>query len=171
MFFLHKFSSVKVCQWFVTGRWFSPGTLLSSTNKTDRHDINEILLKVALNTRNQTIKLLPKNKCIFYKAAAYWWSTVSCCFILFCQFCLMMGSMFLINRYWVSVPHCFIFREHWLFNYQVFKSFGNICKKKKKKKMQNIVDVAGNYDMLHQKFCFDIILCIIEQRVLSKNVF
>ena len=28
----------------------SPGTPVSSTNKTDRHDINEILLKVALNT-------------------------------------------------------------------------------------------------------------------------
>ena len=31
-------------------RWFSPGTLVSSTNKTDHHDITEILLKVALNT-------------------------------------------------------------------------------------------------------------------------
>ena len=37
----------KVCQWLVAGQWFSPG---SSTNKTDRHDIAEILLKVALNT-------------------------------------------------------------------------------------------------------------------------
>jgi hypothetical protein len=34
----------------VTGWWFSPGTPVSSTNKTDRHDIAEILLKVALNT-------------------------------------------------------------------------------------------------------------------------
>jgi len=33
-----------------TGRWFSLGTPVSSTNKTDRHDITEILLKVALNT-------------------------------------------------------------------------------------------------------------------------
>jgi len=32
------------------GQWFSPGTLVSSTNKTDRHGITEILLKVALNT-------------------------------------------------------------------------------------------------------------------------
>ena len=32
------------------GRWFSPGTLVSSTDKIDRHDIAEILLKVALNT-------------------------------------------------------------------------------------------------------------------------
>jgi hypothetical protein len=36
----------KVCQWLFTGRWFS---LVSSTNKTDCHDITEILLKVVLN--------------------------------------------------------------------------------------------------------------------------
>jgi hypothetical protein len=37
------------------GRWFSSGTLASSTTKTGRHDIAEILLKVALNTKNQSI--------------------------------------------------------------------------------------------------------------------
>jgi hypothetical protein len=35
------------------GRWFSPGTPATSTTKTGRHDIAEILLKVALNTKNQ----------------------------------------------------------------------------------------------------------------------
>jgi hypothetical protein len=39
----------KVCQ------WLSPGTPISSINKTGLHDITEILLKVALNTINQTI--------------------------------------------------------------------------------------------------------------------
>jgi hypothetical protein len=34
----------------VNFRWFSPGLPVSSTNKTDRHDITEILLKVALDT-------------------------------------------------------------------------------------------------------------------------
>ena len=34
----------KVCQWLATGRWFSPGTLISSTQKTDRHDIAGMLL-------------------------------------------------------------------------------------------------------------------------------
>ena len=43
----------KGCQRLATGRWFFPGTPVSSTNKTDRHDITEILLKVALNTINQ----------------------------------------------------------------------------------------------------------------------
>ena len=32
------------------GRWFSPGTLVSSLNKTDSHDITEMWLKVALST-------------------------------------------------------------------------------------------------------------------------
>jgi hypothetical protein len=36
-------------------QWFSPGTPASSTTKTGRHDKAEILLKVALNTKNQSI--------------------------------------------------------------------------------------------------------------------
>ena len=40
----------KVCQRLMAGWWFSPGTLISSTSKTDHYDITEILLKVALNT-------------------------------------------------------------------------------------------------------------------------
>jgi hypothetical protein len=36
------------------GQWFSPGTPASSTTKTGRHDIAEILLKVALNTNLET---------------------------------------------------------------------------------------------------------------------
>jgi hypothetical protein len=43
---------MKVCQYLVTGRWFSQGTPVSSTNKTDHQDIAEILLKVALNSIN-----------------------------------------------------------------------------------------------------------------------
>ena len=44
----------KVCQWLATGWCFFPCPTVSSTNKTDRHDITEILLKVALNTVKQT---------------------------------------------------------------------------------------------------------------------
>jgi hypothetical protein len=36
------------------GLWFSTDTPASSTNKTGHHDIAEILLKVALNTKIQT---------------------------------------------------------------------------------------------------------------------
>ena len=38
----------------MTGQWFSPGTPASFTNETDRHDITEILLKVVIDTINQT---------------------------------------------------------------------------------------------------------------------
>jgi hypothetical protein len=48
--------SDKVCQWLSTGKWFTPSPPVSSTNKTDRHDITEILLNVALNTIKQTNK-------------------------------------------------------------------------------------------------------------------
>jgi hypothetical protein len=39
------------------GQWFSPGTQASSTTKTGRHGITEMLLKVALSTKksNQII--------------------------------------------------------------------------------------------------------------------
>jgi len=40
----------KVSEGLAVGRWFSPNTPVSSANKTDRHDLTEILLKVALNT-------------------------------------------------------------------------------------------------------------------------
>jgi hypothetical protein len=45
------------CTFFGAGRWFSPGTPVSSTNKTDGHDITEILLKVELNTIILTLPL------------------------------------------------------------------------------------------------------------------
>ena len=48
--------------------WFSPGTpVFVSTNRTDRHDITEILLKVALNTTSITLhcRNVP---CTFYIA-------------------------------------------------------------------------------------------------------
>jgi hypothetical protein len=46
-------ASDKVYQLLAHGLWFSPGTPVSSTTKTGRHDIAEILLKVALSSINQ----------------------------------------------------------------------------------------------------------------------
>ena len=67
----------KVCHWLATGWWFSPGPPVSSTNKTDRHDITEILLKVALNTFKQTKQTNNESKMVniarhdieYYKSA------------------------------------------------------------------------------------------------------
>jgi hypothetical protein len=49
----------KVCQWLATDRWFSPGTLVSSTNKFDSHDI--IQLSPLLEC-DPTVCLLEKSK-------------------------------------------------------------------------------------------------------------
>ena len=58
-------ASDKVYQLFAHGRWFSPCTPASSTTKTGRHDIAEILLKVAIkhqksikSTHNSLMKAL-----------------------------------------------------------------------------------------------------------------
>jgi hypothetical protein len=57
-------ASDKVYQLLAHGRWFSPGTPVSSTTKTGRHDVAEILLKVALNTKksNPTNQIIGKRR-------------------------------------------------------------------------------------------------------------
>ena len=49
-------ASDKVYQLLAQGRWFSQSTPAPSTTKTGRHDIAEILLKVALNTKKFKFK-------------------------------------------------------------------------------------------------------------------
>ena len=61
-------ASDKVYQLLAHGRWFSPGTPASSTTKSGRHDIAEILLKVALKhqiKKNNQNKLLFINRSLF----------------------------------------------------------------------------------------------------------
>ena len=50
---------------FEAGWWFSPGTPIFPTNKTDRHDITEILLKwCQTHNRNPiNIWIVDKNPC------------------------------------------------------------------------------------------------------------
>jgi hypothetical protein len=56
----------KVYQLLAHGRWFSPDTPVSSTTKTGRHDIAEILLKVALNTISQIKSKLFSERDVIY---------------------------------------------------------------------------------------------------------
>ena len=56
-------ASDKVYQLLAHGRWFSPGIPASFTAKIGRHDIAEILLKVALNTIH---KYINQSFIIFY---------------------------------------------------------------------------------------------------------
>jgi hypothetical protein len=75
----------KICQWLATGRWFSPGTVVSSTNKTDDHDITEILLKVALNTIKPTnhfqqyYNYIVAVNFIGWGNCTIWWKLQTCC--------------------------------------------------------------------------------------------
>jgi hypothetical protein len=61
-----KSSEVKLIQHYVIKvcQWFSPGSPVSSTNKTDCHDITEIVLKVALSTINLTYVFSVNFNCI-----------------------------------------------------------------------------------------------------------
>jgi hypothetical protein len=61
-------TSDKVYQLFAHGRWFSPGTPASSTTQTVRHDIAEILLKVALKHKksNQTKHIQDRKNALLY---------------------------------------------------------------------------------------------------------
>ena len=52
-------TSDKVYQLLAHGQCFSPGTPASFTTKSGHHDIAEILLKVALNTKNQIKSINP----------------------------------------------------------------------------------------------------------------
>ena len=60
--------SDKVYQLLAQGRWLSPGTPASSTTKAGRHDIAEILLKVALNTKIQIHISLPFDTLYWFRA-------------------------------------------------------------------------------------------------------
>jgi len=92
---------IKVCQWLVTGRWFYPGTLVPSTNKIDRHDITEILLKVTFNTINQT-------------KPSYWVEVNLCRFLIIClytcRYCHWRFSYYLgrvgISLTGLTLPYC-----------------------------------------------------------------
>ena len=83
----------KVCQWLVAGRWFSPGPPVYSTNKTDRHDLTEILLKVALNIIQQTSN--PYNDHNIYRL--FYFTILSTTCIVQCQDTCYVHSQVKIN--------------------------------------------------------------------------
>ena len=48
----------KVYQWLAASRWFSPGTPVSSNNKTDRHDIVGIVVENSVKYHNPNPNLI-----------------------------------------------------------------------------------------------------------------
>jgi hypothetical protein len=54
---LETTSCDKVCPWLAGGRWFSLGTLVSSTNKTDHHDIlSNWNILISINLQKKILK-------------------------------------------------------------------------------------------------------------------
>ena len=94
---------IKFCQWLTTGRLFSPGTPISLINKTDRHDITEILLKVALNTLTLTLLWKPAVQTSFYILKQ--WLTCSWIFTV---------SLVWTTNFLCSVYLCFAWKIHCL---------------------------------------------------------
>jgi hypothetical protein len=81
----------KFCQ------WFSPDTLVSSTNKTNCHDITEILLKVALNTINHRafLQFFPQKKevCVVLGLSSRWktkWFKIALYFLSTTYYCRLI---------------------------------------------------------------------------------
>ena len=64
----------KLSQWLATDQWFPQCTPVSSTNKTDCHDIVEILLKVALNliTLTHTVHVNSRGNVSWCNASHVW---------------------------------------------------------------------------------------------------
>ena len=56
--------ALQVCQWLAVDWWFSPGTPISSTSKTDAVKKNKILLKMAINQTKKKRKLSPTLGCV-----------------------------------------------------------------------------------------------------------
>ena len=110
----------KVCQRLATGRWFFPGPPVSSTNETVRHDLTEILLKVALNTikLNQTI-LCP----IFYtQFLSHFCQLLYLIELLYDQILLQLPNCLMHNCF-PDFLHDFVFNLHIAYMYFNFFFF------------------------------------------------
>ena len=86
------------------GRWFTPGTPVSSTKKIGRHDITEILLKVALKTINRTSMSV-----LFFKVnttnLTYFHSLILPFVLVFLDGCMMnnMCKEVIIKKYYSTL--------------------------------------------------------------------
>ena len=86
-------ASDKVYQLLAYGRWFSPGTSASSITKTGRHDIAEILLKVALKHQ--------KSKSINHHIMTKYYLIMTKYYLIMTKYYLIMAKYYLI----MTEPH------------------------------------------------------------------
>jgi hypothetical protein len=102
----------KCGQWFATGRLFSPGTLVSSTNKTDHHDITEILLKVVLSTINQAKpkSTLTTQTCKVFVVVVKWICWYARCLHRLIHTVFYYESYMKIMFFLITLYSCFLFK-------------------------------------------------------------
>ena len=114
----------EVCQWLANSQWFSPGTTVSFTNKTDRRHITEILLKVALST------ITPSNYNDLYFMLHWLWLEWSCIlhvlYLGYIKLLFRLSSMYTSQNVWAWRED--IFKNIYIFD-RTRKSTCN-CKKK-----------------------------------------
>ena len=126
----------KVYQWLATGRGFSPDPPVSPTNKTDRHDIAEVLLKVALNTIKQANKLIEWSSYLLvvnYTLYVVWLVMSQCCFCFCFWFCFLFLFLFVWVLFVVFViiiwRYTLVYREknkkNWAKYMMYFKTYSN----------------------------------------------
>ena len=96
-----------------SGRWFSPNTPVSSTNKTDRHNITEILLKVALNTITLTSILSLLSSVM---------QIVVCPFVLFLFVIALYGLRFTDSDYLPLVSPSISYHRHHIYKIRITTS-------------------------------------------------
>ena len=105
-------TSAKVYQLLAHGRWFSLGTPASSITKTGRHDIAEILLKVALKTKIQNSYIFMYRGPVHeitpelwpYYVRQYTWRTN-----IYAEFYLGFENTRIANeRHHISIVNCFL---------------------------------------------------------------
>jgi hypothetical protein len=94
----------KICLWIATGWWFSP---VSSINKTDHHNITEILLKVALYIVHLTINVPKKilkikfsnQQFFFYMYINIWYiQTLIINFKIFCPLLKKLPMLIIFSK-------------------------------------------------------------------------
>jgi hypothetical protein len=82
---------------FAHGRWFSPGTPASSTNKTGRHDIAKALLKVALKHQKSINHITCSDKGVKFRQFSLYIQIIHNNNTLFTLFFLYLTAIYLCN--------------------------------------------------------------------------
>jgi hypothetical protein len=110
--------ALQLSQWLAACRWFSSSTPISSTNKTDRSEKTEILLKMAIHQTKNNRKLSPTLGCVMGPIFTSLSNDYISCFQSHgVMFATMFGLFVFIPVYCIPRSCCICF--FWLFPFAV----------------------------------------------------